>query len=167
MSSDTFWQHLVLSNCVKLENTALILIVPPGLFHLTELPSSSFSGMRRLEYLNLEHAGLRALALAQEGGGAGQPHPLPALRELRLGGNPLRCDCAARWLWRAARRQQQQQHNDKARFDLPRCATPFSVRSRYEQNYGLLVCYNVSLSLNSSNSQFFSSLLDSYPLSCS
>ena len=87
--------------------------------------------MHRLEHLNLEHNGLRSLALAPSEDGvastseSSSSEPLSSLRELRLAGNPLRCDCGARWLWREATGRRRGR-----RFDLPRCATPFSVRNR-------------------------------------
>eukprot|EP00095_Tigriopus_kingsejongensis_P000925 maker-scaffold186_size273091-snap-gene-1.45 protein:Tk00925 transcript:maker-scaffold186_size273091-snap-gene-1.45-mRNA-1 annotation:"leucine-rich transmembrane" len=57
---------------------------------LQALPLSAFSGMNRLEILNLAHSDLTTFVLAR------MP---PVLRELHLVGNPLQCDCQARWLW--------------------------------------------------------------------
>ncbi len=80
--------------------------------YTSELSSSSFSGLSELESLNVESCGLRTLSL---------PH-LGRLRELRLGGNPLACDCRSAWLWDLANRK----HVD---VDGAVCATPFARRN--------------------------------------
>ena len=75
--------------------------------------------MQKLEYLNLENADLTNLAL---------DFPLPQrLKVLRMAGNPLRCDCQTRWLWEEARGRRKS--DEEGKFDLPRCATPFSLKN--------------------------------------
>lgn len=84
-----------------------------------ELPSKAFSGMSSLEVLNLEQAQLVELS----------QHLEPLVQRLRLfkaTGNPLRCDCKLRWLWNHL----QKEDHHQSRLDLPKCATPFSVKSR-------------------------------------
>ncbi len=101
--------------------------------------------MQRLEYLNLENAELTNVVLQQlndAADGDKSPENHFPLKELRLSGNPLRCDCQLRWLWAAAKsaerhrkrsRRRRRRKNEEAfqptNFDLPRCATPFSVKN--------------------------------------
>lgn len=77
----------------------------------SELPEGSFSEMEELEVLNLEHTGLRTLVLADS----------LHLKLLQIEGNPLHCDCHARWLWGFAKSNPQN-------VMLPKCATPYSAR---------------------------------------
>ena len=87
--------------------------------------------MSQLETLNLEQTRLQSLILGHTFG--------ESLRSLQLLGNPLRCDCHARWLWVWARNDTSKGSNGgesdlkgqgKVDFQLPKCATPFSVRNR-------------------------------------
>ena len=81
----------------------------------SELPSSSFTGMLSgLESLNLEHCSLRNLVLKDE--------VVVKLNLLQLEGNPLHCDCHARWLWNLAK------NNTKITIRLPNCQSPFSAK---------------------------------------
>jgi len=80
--------------------------------------------MSALEELNLEHSSLATLALESDTSN----QPLPALKRLRLLGNPLRCDCGARWLWRTVRRRAAV---EGLRVELPLCASPFAVRDAH------------------------------------
>ena len=66
------------------------------------LPPKAFSGMSELESLNLEHTDLRTVTLEpptsedQEEDVASGALSRGRLNELRLLGNPLKCDCHAR-----------------------------------------------------------------------
>lgn len=82
-----------------MQNIAIICLTPTlcrtHLVHVfmysifsSALPSAAFSGMEELESLNLEHTDLRTIALTSPREGR--------LKELRLLGNPLECDCHAR-----------------------------------------------------------------------
>ncbi|XP_059089388.1 uncharacterized protein LOC131885375 [Tigriopus californicus] len=64
---------------------------------LKALSQAAFAGMGRLEVLNLAQTRLTTFVLD------GMP---PVLRELQLLGNPLQCDCQARWLWLHATQSQ-------------------------------------------------------------
>ena len=81
---------------------------------ISELPASSFTGMSGLESLNLEHCSLRNLVLKDE--------VVVQLNLLQLEGNPLHCDCHARWLWNLAK------NNTKITIRLPNCQSPFSAK---------------------------------------
>ena len=108
--------------------------LPFSLHSLTALPRDSFSGMRQLEYLNLEHTDLRNFALSpvashQDGDEGSVQRPLPLLRELLLSGNPLHCDCHTRWLWQMAQER-------RATIELPPCSTPFILRNKQLKDLG-------------------------------
>lgn len=64
---------------------------------VSALSQAAFAGMSRLEVLNLAQTRLTTFVLD------GMP---PVLRELQLLGNPLQCDCQARWLWLHATKNQ-------------------------------------------------------------
>ena len=84
-------------------------------------------GMPSLEALNLENAELRVLQIEDDAKTA--PDAKSAygrLKELRLRGNPLVCDCRARGLWRLARSSSKKEIT----VELPDCQTPFSVRNK-------------------------------------
>ena len=97
--------------------------------------------MPELESVNLEHTNLRSFVLESLDNDVNKSSSssvvLQHLKEIRLIGNPLRCDCHARWLWAIVRKQQQQADGSgaekegvaKIRIELPKCATPFSVRN--------------------------------------
>ena len=82
-------------------------------FFSTALPRDAFSGMSELESLNLEHTGLTTIALESPTASADGTEEAAVidddgaigrgrLNELRLLGNPLKCDCHARWVLNSA-----------------------------------------------------------------
>ena len=105
--------------------------------------------MPELESVNLEHTNLRSFVLESlnEGDSNGngsasdgrtEVKALQHLKEIRLAGNPLRCDCHARWLWAIVKKnaggekEEEEQvgvASENIRIELPKCATPFSVRN--------------------------------------
>ena len=114
--------------------------------------------MPELESVNLEHTNLRSFVLQSldNGDSSGTAKSgnnrtiLEHLKEIRLIGNPLRCDCHARWLWTMVKKQEEEGDEEekeeegvanaattaeggggggKISIDLPKCATPFSVRN--------------------------------------
>ena len=91
---------------------------------LAELPADAFAGMTQLESLNLEQTQLRNLILEYTFG--------ESLRALKLLGNPLRCDCQARWLYEFAKNGEQLRNDTilNPKIELPTCSTPFIVKNR-------------------------------------
>ena len=93
--------------------------------------------MNELETLNVEHSGLRTFTLAESAA--------PQLKNLLLAGNPIDCDCHARWLWNVAKNSNNNNvssnsnnnmssgNNNETRrlkiLDVPSCSTPFSVKN--------------------------------------
>ena len=71
--------------------------------------------MSELEVLNLEHLDLRTLVLKED--------VLERLKLVKMNGNPLHCDCHARWLWNLVVSE-----NATTNILLPNCQTPFSAR---------------------------------------
>ena len=99
--------------------------------------------MSELETVNLEHTNLRSFVLEALNNGddsdksSSSSSKLQHLKEIRLIGNPLRCDCHARWLWAIVNKNRGGGAEDddegvasgRIRIELPKCATPFSVRN--------------------------------------
>ncbi len=80
--------------------------------------------MPDLESLYLDHTELRSIVLDE--------NVTSSLKYLGLDGNPLNCDCHARWLWNLSKKAANKME-DKLKggleVSLPPCATPFSAKS--------------------------------------
>ena len=79
-----------------------------------------------MESLILEYAELKGLTLDEVA---------DSLDDLRLDGNPLKCDCTSRWLWNKTI-EKNGGHADEVqkRWILPPCATPFNLRGKRLEN---------------------------------
>ena len=106
--------------------------------------------MNELETLKLEHSGLKTFSLADSAA--------PNLKNLFLSGNPIDCDCHARWLWNLSRSfvnnnnsnsnngsnntdssgSNVDNDNPETRLlkilEVPACTTPFSVKNLRLEN---------------------------------
>ena len=106
--------------------------------------------MNELETLKLEHSGLKTFSLADSAA--------PNLKNLFLSGNPIDCDCHARWLWNLSRSFVNNNNsnsnngsnnssssgtnvdndNPETRLlkilEVPACTTPFSVKNLRLEN---------------------------------
>ena len=99
---------------------------------ILEIPLSAFSNLPELTELNIEHCRLQTIKLTDE--------TAMKINILLMEGNPLKCDCEARWLWNmislvngrqlssivSVTKRELMEHKG---WSLPRCSTPFSVKN--------------------------------------
>ena len=71
--------------------------------------------MKELEKLDLSYTELSVVVLDKT-------LVEKTLTDLYLDGNPIQCDCHARWLWSLTQ-------NNSLNVHLPPCATPFNVKN--------------------------------------
>ena len=94
-----------------------------------ELPTTAFSNLIELTELNIEHCGIQTLELTDA--------IAHNLNILLMEGNPLKCDCESRWLWRMVNSKMKRTSSSSLvtaltkvkGWTLPRCSTPFSVKN--------------------------------------
>ncbi|XP_068034492.1 uncharacterized protein [Anomalospiza imberbis] len=91
---------------------------------LGSLPPAALRGLRGLQFLSLADNRLESLP-------RGLFQDLPNLGHLDLRGNPLRCDCALRWLlrWLRARPTPGAEGGARCRAPLPHLGTPLALLS--------------------------------------
>ncbi|KAL1492402.1 hypothetical protein ABEB36_010654 [Hypothenemus hampei] len=61
-------------------------------YKMTTLPTRLFHGNRKLKYISMRYTSVNFLVATH--------FPLDQLVELRVGGNPLNCNCSMGWLWK-------------------------------------------------------------------
>ena len=96
------------------------------LINFTELSVASFANLPELTELNIEHCSLQNFRLNDK--------TARNIDILLMEGNPLKCDCESRWLWKMINTNGKKTSKAKGSmisrgWNLPRCSTPFSVKN--------------------------------------
>ncbi|XP_050313438.1 leucine-rich repeat-containing protein 4C-like [Anthonomus grandis grandis] len=80
-------------------------------YKVKSLPSRLFHGNRKLRYLSIRYNAIRFLVASH--------FPLDQLEHLRVGGNPLECNCSMGWLWMILRESKPQNHENSSDYSDP------------------------------------------------
>ena len=124
MTYSKIFTYKIPSTNIDIKCTLYVLL--PG------LSMKAFINLPELTELNVEHCRLQTLKLNN--------NTAMNLNILLMEGNPLKCDCDAIWLWKMIHTNGKMNLSPRNKgiknkgWNLPRCATPFSVKNNELNN---------------------------------